>query len=635
VSARPSNTDNVKSQPAIGMDRHVYDSMTWLWILLWLVLWTVIGGLVGKGKGRTGAGIALGLFLSLIGVIIIAVMEPTPEKRAERAHEQALAMRGVFGPQPEVVAVSAPVAPVSRQEAVAEALRRDPSLGDTSDPEALKRLAESVTQVQEELELKAQVATIKAEEEAQARREELARLYAQEAARKKALWEEHVAKRQAERVAAEHVEQAARSAAEQELRDRLVAMSPLRRWIATHRDPTRVLVFVLAVGLVLAAVSVIKPWLDSQRVPAEAQQAVPGTASEAQQAAAGGSLSCVLKAGGSVACWGRNDYGQLGDGTATNRSAPVEVSGLGSGVRGISAGSNHSCALLAGGAVKCWGHNQQGQLGDGTTTDRSAPVAVLSLGSGVQAVSSGGHHSCALLAGDAVKCWGDNEYGQLGDGTTTGRSAPVGVSGLGSGVQAVSSGYDHSCALLAGGGVTCWGDNEYGQLGDGTTTSHSVPVGVLGLGSGVQAVSSGYDHSCALLVGGAVKCWGHNQYGQLGDGTTTSHSVPVGVSGLGSGVRAVSPGYSHSCALLAGGAIKCWGDNQYGQLGDGTTTSHSVPVGASGLGSGVEAVSVGNNHSCALLAGGALRCWGYNQYGELGDGTTASQPVPVGVSGIG
>ena len=202
----------------------MYDSVIWLWILLWLIVWTVIGGLVGNGKGRPGAGIALGFFLSLIGVIIIAVMEPTPEKRAERAHEQALAMREVLGPQPGVGALSVPLTPVSRQEAMAEALRRDPALGDTSDPDVLKRLAESVTQVQAELELKAQVATIRAAEQEQASREVTARLDAKWTAVERAFQEAEQAK-----------EQAARAAAEQEQRDRMAAMSPLRRWIATHR----------------------------------------------------------------------------------------------------------------------------------------------------------------------------------------------------------------------------------------------------------------------------------------------------------------------------------------------------------------------------------------------------------------
>jgi len=367
----------------------VYDSVTWLWILLWLIVWTVIGGLVGKGKGRTGAGIALGLFLSLIGVIIIAVMEPTPEKRAERAHEQALAMREVLGPQPGVGAVNVPLTPVSRQEAVAEALRRDPSLGDTSDPDALKRLAESVTQVQEELELKAQVATIRAEEQARAEREVTVLLDAKLAARKKALWEAHYEKRQAARVAAEQEEQTARAAAEQEQRDRLAAMSPLRRWIATHRALSTLLILVIIAGLAAAALPVLLSRLDTQ-------QAAAAAAAEAQQAATGGSYSCALRAGGAVKCWGNNQQGQLGDGSTTDRSAPVEVSGLGSGVQAVSSGNNHSCALLAGGAVKCWGDNQYGQLGDGTTTARSVPVGVSGLGSGVQAVSSGGYHSCAL-----------------------------------------------------------------------------------------------------------------------------------------------------------------------------------------------------------------------------------------------
>jgi alpha-tubulin suppressor-like RCC1 family protein len=341
--------------------------------------------------------------------------------------------------------------------------------------------------------------------------------------------------------------------------------------------------------------------------------------------------TCALLNTGAVKCWGENWSGQLGDGTTTDRYTPVSVSGLDSGVTAISLGGDHSCALLNTGAVKCWGDNFDGQLGDGTTTNRHTPVAVSGLDSGVTAISLGRFHSCALRDTGAVKCWGDNYSGALGDGTTTDRTTPVAVSGLGSGVTAISLGGEHTCALLNSGAVKCWGDNYVGQLGDGTTTNRYTPVAVSGLGSGVTAVSLGAYHSCALVNTGAVKCWGDNNSGQLGDGTQISRYTPVAVSGLGSGVTAISLGWSHSCALLNSGAVKCLGDNDVGQLGDGTTIDRYTPVAASGLGSGVTAVSLGADHSCALVNTGAVKCWGDNSSGQLGDSTTIDRHIPITV----
>jgi alpha-tubulin suppressor-like RCC1 family protein len=294
-----------------------------------------------------------------------------------------------------------------------------------------------------------------------------------------------------------------------------------------------------------------------------------------------------------------------------------------------------TCTVTTIGGIKCWGNNVHGQLGNGQMFDRSSvPVDVVGFASGAVMVSTGAISSCALTSAGAVKCWGYNAYGQLGDLTTTDSSVPVDVVGLGPGTVAVSVGRMHSCALTSAGAVKCWGWNLYGQLGDGTTTNSSAPVSVAGLGSGVAAVSAGVDHTCALTTAGAVKCWGYNKNGELGDGTTTNSSVPVDVVGLGTGVATVSAGAS-TCALTMAGAAECWGGNPQGELGDGTTTDSAVPVAVVGLGSSPVTIVQGGVVTCAVTSAGVAKCWGYNLDGQLGIGTTTGSLVPVDVVGLG
>jgi len=361
---------------------------------------------------------------------------------------------------------------------------------------------------------------------------------------------------------------------------------------------------------------------------------VSGLTSGVTAIAAGFDHTCALTSGGGVKCWGSNSQGQLGDGTTTTRLTPVDVSGLTSGGTAIAAGFYHTCAVISGGGVKCWGDNLYGQLGDGTTTQRLTAVDVSGLTSGGTAIAAGFNHTCAVISGGGVKCWGYNFYGQLGDGTTTKRLAPVDVSGLTSGVTALAAGSYHTCTLTSAEGVKCWGSNEYGQLGDGSSIRRATPVDVGSLTSEGTAIAAGAKHTCALTSSGGVKCWGYNGLGQLGDGTRTHRLTPVDVSGLTSGGTAIAAGFYHSCALTSGGGVKCWGYNVHGQLGDGTTTSRVTPVDVSGLTSGVTALAAGAYHTCALTSSGGVKCWGYNAYGGLGDGSTTQRLTPMDVSGL-
>ena len=352
------------------------------------------------------------------------------------------------------------------------------------------------------------------------------------------------------------------------------------------------------------------------------------------QVAAGNAHTCVLTTGGGVKCWGWNGYGQVGDGSGVTQLTPANVTGMASGVTAIAAGDSHTCALTTGGSVKCWGSNGFGQLGDSSTVNRSTPVNVNGLTSGVAAIAAGDGHTCALMAAGDVKCWGHNNGGQLGDGSTTNRSIPVAVSGLTRGATALAAGYYHTCVVTTARGVKCWGYNNTGQIGDGTGIDRPTPVDVTGLVSGVSAIATGGAHTCALTSEGGVKCWGYNYSGQLGDDSNTGKSTPVNVLGLLSGAIAITAGTYHTCALTTENGAKCWGSNSSGQIGDNSNTSRSAPVDVTGLTRGVTAISAGSVHTCALTTGGGVECWGTNNYGTLGDGSTTDRSTPVDVSGL-
>jgi alpha-tubulin suppressor-like RCC1 family protein len=396
--------------------------------------------------------------------------------------------------------------------------------------------------------------------------------------------------------------------------------------------------------------------------------------------AAGADQTCALLGSGSVECWGDNGDGQLGDGTSRGpqscngdpcASTPVAVRGI-SNATAIAAGGADSCALLAGGGVDCWGDNLHGQLGDGTSRGpqscngdpcASTPVAVRGI-SDATAIATGADQSCALLAGGGVDCWGDNLHGQLGDGTSRGpqscngapcASTPVVVSL--SGATAIASGGGDSCAVLLGGRVDCWGANAYGQLGDGTSRGpqscdgepcSTMPVAVAAI-TGASAVAAGSNHACALLAGGAVDCWGYNFAAELGIGTSSGaqwctggewcSTTPLAVSGMASATAVVAGG-DHTCVLVAGGGVQCWGYNSYGQLGDGTASGPQTcywqlvqcaktPVAVSAV-ARATAVAAGGEHTCVLSGAAAVSCWGANWFGDVGDGSRSGPEVCSG-----
>ncbi len=345
--------------------------------------------------------------------------------------------------------------------------------------------------------------------------------------------------------------------------------------------------------------------------------------------------TCAATSLGDVACWGDNGWRQLGDGTDIYRTLPVKATVLPSAATGVAAGYGHTCALVPTQRVVCWGLNLEGQLGNGEQGQvESTPVGVAGLTTEVLRVVAGVGHSCALTVASGVLCWGDDDQGELGNGEPQeDEPLPSQVGGLTGGVIDISAWLEHTCAVTDAGSVVCWGDNGNGQLGDGTSGIGQIrtsPVAVQGLDSPAVDVAAGGGHTCALLTQGSVRCWGSNYSGQLGNGTTVDSSLPVNVSGLPSDVTAVAAGLAHTCALTAGNGVWCWGWNEYGQLGDGTTTTprysgRSLPVRVEELGDGVVELTAGALITCALHSDGRAKCWG----GPVGDGTLEARTTPV------
>ena len=375
--------------------------------------------------------------------------------------------------------------------------------------------------------------------------------------------------------------------------------------------------------------------------------------------------SCAILDNGDLKCWGDSGSGKLGHGGAYDLLAPSSTAinlGTGRTAVAVSAGYGHTCAILDNGDLKCWGSDNNGRLGtpgaaQGLTTP---PSTSINLGTGrtAVAVATGNYHTCAILDNGDLKCWGADGYGQLGDGGTdtdlhTPSTTPIDL-GTGRTAVAVSAGYFHTCAILDNGDMKCWGMDSKGQLGDGgtshssstyTTSPSTTPID-LGTGRTAVALSTGSYHTCAILDNGDLKCWGSDNVGQLGDGGTTHNSgtmvtqpssTPVNL-GTGRTAVAVSASNQHTCAILDNGDLKCWGSDGYGKLGtpgpaSGLMAPSSTPIDLGTTRTAV-AVSAGFDHTCAILDNDDMKCWGRDNQGQLGDGgTKTDQPVPVLVSG--
>ena len=347
-------------------------------------------------------------------------------------------------------------------------------------------------------------------------------------------------------------------------------------------------------------------------------------------------FSCGLTAAGAAYCWGWNQSGQLGNGTTTSRLTPGAVlMPAGKTFAAIALGAAHACGLTGSGEAYCWGENNSyGQIGDGTTINRLEPVAVHSGGVLFTSITAGGAHTCGLTSGGQAYCWGYNLNGQVGDNSTTDRWTPVRVAQP-SGVtfDSITGGGEHTCGLTAANRAYCWGWDEFGQLGDGNTTDEPVPVAVSG-DYVFATLTAGGAHTCGKTPTGATYCWGIGLHGELGNGGSDNSSIPVSVV-MPSGVDSLTPaagGGNHTCGLTYLGSAYCWGLNSHGQVGNGSTTDSWTPVAvAAPAGVTFQSIALGIYQSCGLTPAGAAYCWGDNNAGKLGDGTTVDRWTPVAV----
>jgi len=356
------------------------------------------------------------------------------------------------------------------------------------------------------------------------------------------------------------------------------------------------------------------------------------------QLSSGGAQNCALTSTGQAYCWGGNLFGQLGIGSTVNSplAVPVHQGGLVFNRLAVQeSGGEHTCALTVANDAYCWGWNGFGQLGDGTTTNRLVPTPVFG-GIKFLTLSAGSYNTCGLTSSGQAYCWGHNSRGQIGDGTTVNRLTPTPVQQSGLTFRRITAGgIEYACGLTAAGSAYCWGQNPGGQLGSnvnvGTTLPNPLPLPVQG-GLSFRSIAANYSHVCGVTQSGVGYCWGSNHNGQLGNGVATASPTPTPQAVLGGlSFQHIAPGDVHTCALSVPGATYCWGINNYGQLGQGMTPAQStLPLQVQMRGLVAHSVRAHNNGGCAMVTT-RIFCWGHNSLGQLGDGTTINRYTPVRV----
>ncbi len=347
---------------------------------------------------------------------------------------------------------------------------------------------------------------------------------------------------------------------------------------------------------------------------------------------------CGIKSDSSLWCWGKNNFGQLGDGTTADKNVPTVVTGT---WKSISITGEHSCGIKSDNTLWCWGNNQYGRLGDGTATNRSSPVNI-SVGLTWEKVYAAGYNTCGIRSGGTLVCWGDGPYSENGNNVYADQYSPVGVNGGGTWKDVSLTG-GHVCAIKSDDTVWCWGDDGYGQVGNNAALAgQPIPTAIStggawsqiqtfwGWWTSLSGSNAEGSHSCALKSDGTIWCWGRNNYGQLGNNTTSNKAIPTTLNGGGTWSK-MSTMSTHACGIKSDSTLWCWGKNAAGEVGDATTVTKTVPT-AIGTDSWTSVVVGPANHTCAIQSDNSLWCWGENTNGQVGDGTTANKTSPVKIN---
>ena len=374
----------------------------------------------------------------------------------------------------------------------------------------------------------------------------------------------------------------------------------------------------------------------------------------ANQFSSGYYHACVIASDNKLYCWGRNHRGQLGNNSMVDSSRPVAVNMTGvlagKTIKQISTGAYHTCVVASDDNAYCWGENMKGQLGNNSTANSSVPVKVdtsgVLAGKTIKQISTGHYHTCAVASDDKMYCWGENNNGELGNGSTVDSRVPVAVNMtgvlVGKTIKQISTGPSyHTCVIASDNKIYCWGSNNYGQLGNNSTANSGVPVavnmtGVLA-GKTIKQMSVGTYNTCVIASDDKVYCWGSNAYGQVGNNSLTDSNVPVAVNTTGvlagKTIKQISVGHYRACAIASDDKMYCWGNNMGGALGNGSTADSHIPVSVnmSGVLAGkvIRRISIGAFHTCAYATDNKIYCWGSNNYGQLGNNSTANSGVPV------